>query len=662
MKPVRFSAKSFTTIIVLVMVVVCLQASAQELPPPGEIPDTTKVLPVDSTKIPPPDSMTILPVDSLQIPPRDSMTIPPVLYQKYLSEDSVEAKSFMAYRIDNTIYTKRLANSVGDALRPHAGFDLVREGSYGQRSYLVFGALPIDRYKFGDYVFDYGQFALPVNGITDSRLISLAESAEMFYSVFSDPTDFHTPISYHPEYSDTGALSSAYMEKGNYGFSNTMVKFVSNAGERGRFGFTAGFKLSNGYLDNQKKDMENYRVFGAYQISENYQLQPDLAFYFTNDKLHFINDYANYRGESKSSFIGFTLALAAKEKSRLFSRTAFIFQRYSESVRGQHPKYRQESLDYRFEVENGLTISNWQTTLTFEPYYKNIEFEPEKNNYAGLDAYGFSKYDLLNHIDLNLAASLSLNKFANKDISIAGGINLHPADALTFSGQLFRITRPPNDFGLFANSPIIGLLSSASDSIHYSFHGDENLENTDYTGYSAGFKIKTGGLDWRLFAKQAEINKLTFWSQNLESATPYQRDANWLMGGAELRTVLPLKVDALLSYSYGRLRDANNGVNLAIVPRHKAFISLAKQVYIPKLGLDVNLNLEGEYHSENYKSPYNPATLGDYFLMNIKLQFKIKSLTIFYNQDNVAGKPYRTIYDYEIRRNYWWGFLWNFIN
>ncbi len=638
MKSICLSAKSIKAVIVLVMVVLCLQASAQELPPPGEIPDSAK------------------------IPPADSMEIPPVLYQKYLSQDSLEVESFMPCRVDNTIHTKRFANSVGDALRPHASFELVREGAYGQRSYLVFGGLPIDRFKFGDYVFDYGQFNLPINGITSSRLISLPEADIMFYPVFSDPADFHTPISYRPEYSDTGALSSAYMQKGDYGFSNTMVKFVSRVGNRGRFGFTAGFKLSNGYLENQKKDMENYRVFGAYQISENYQIQPDLAFYFTNDKLHFINDYSNYRGESKSSFIGFSLALAAKEKSRLFSRTAFIFQRYSESVRGQHPKYRQESLDYRLKVENGLTISNWQTSVTIEPYYRNIEFEPAKNNYIGLDAYGFSKYDLLKSIDLNLAASLAVSKYADKDISIAGGISYHPCECLILSGQLFRITRPPGDFELFASSPEIGLLTLASDSIHYSFHGTTDLDNTDYTGYSAGIEITKGRFNWRIFAKQAEIKSLTFWSQGLESSAPYQRDANWLMGGAELRTVLPLKFNALLSYSYGRLRDADSEANLTLVPRHKAFVSLARQVYIPTLGLDVNLDLEGEYHSENYKSPYNPVTLGDYFLMNVKLQFKIKSLTIFYNQDNVFSKPYRTIYDYEIRRDYWWGFLWNFLN
>ena len=46
--------------------------------------------------------------------------------------------------------------------------------------------------------------------------------------------------------------------------------------------------------------------------------------------------------------------------------------------------------------------------------------------------------------------------------------------------------------------------------------------------------------------------------------------------------------------------------------------------------------------------------------MNFSVQFKIKTLTIYYNMDNVFDTEYRTVYDYPIQRGIWWGFLWNF--
>jgi len=145
-------------------------------------------------------------------------------------------------------------------------------------------------------------------------------------------------------------------------------------------------------------------------------------------------------------------------------------------------------------------------------------------------------------------------------------------------------------------------------------------------------------------------------------SSPMPHDAEWIMAGADVLTTLPSEVNTRLAYSYCKLYDSDNDSYLTLAPRHNLYASLIKELYIERFNLHCLVNLEGEYHSANYIDPLNPVRLDDYMLMNFKLHFKIKKLTIFYNMDNVFNKPHRNVYDYESRRAVWWGFVWSFLN
>ncbi|HDS00559.1 MAG TPA: hypothetical protein ENO22_10800 [candidate division Zixibacteria bacterium] len=583
-------------------------------------------------------------------------------YVQYTARDSLVLNSHLVRTINNTAYSTKHSNSTGEAVRTYSGFKLLRTGPYAQPEYIMFGGMPVRSFVFGDFVFDYAQFGLPVNGLVDSRLIGYEQAAYAKFPFFSTVEHTNALHVFRPAYPDSGALTSAYMQKGDYGFSNTMVKFRGNLGERGRLGFTAGFKLSDGYVTNQAKDFETYRLFADYQLSENLQLQPDLAFFSSDDELRFLNEFENYQGRSEASFVGLSMALAAKERVWILDRISFIFQRFSESVRGDHDKFRQVSQFYKLKLETSINISDWYTYLNIEPFARNIEFEPETTEYAGLTASGLSRYDLLNNFFINVSGAVTISDYAENDISLAGGLSYSKSGSLILSGQLFRITRPPSDFELFASSPQIDLLPITGGEGQFSFQGNSDLDNTDYIGYSLGMKFDKGIFEGDIYLKQAEISNSTWWTQNVHGSSPYQRDANWIVGGFDLSLALPLGFDSRFAYSYGLLEDSDSEVYLTLAPRHNACAFLTKEIYIPGLNLYVLSGLEGEYHSENFKSPYNPQTLGEYFLMNAQFQFKIKTLTIFYNMDNVFNKPHRDFYNYELRRRIWWGFLWNFRN
>ncbi|MBD3217482.1 MAG: hypothetical protein GF310_04340 [candidate division Zixibacteria bacterium] len=602
------------------------------------------------------------PPDTTEAVITDTLIEKPIEYVQYLDRDSLILQSLLPHRINNTIYTDKFSYSAGASLSPYAGFKLNRKGPYGQKEFLVFGGMPVQSFVLGDFVFDYGQFGLPVSGLTDSRLIGYEQAAHIYYPLFSTSEDINAAYCFRPPYPESGALTSAYMQKGDFGFSNTMVRFGGNIGGRGRIGFTAGFKQSDGYVDDQEKDLENFQLYGNYQLSENYQLQPDLLFFNTDDNLRFLNEFENYEGESKADFVGLSMALSMKERLWLLDRAAFIFQRFAESVRGDHDKYRHVSQMYKLKLENSINISDWHTYIDLEPFVKSIEFEPEETDYAGLKASGFSRYDLIKNLNINLSASITVSEYAENDISLAGGLSYSKCDCLILSGQIFRVTKPPSDFSLFAKSPQLDLLQITGDNGQYSFAGNSELDNTDFLGYSLGMQFEQGIITGKLFFKQAGISNSIWWSQDLTGSVPYQRDANWIVGGFDIFAELPLNIDSRIAYSYGRLEDQDSERNLAFAPRHNAYASFSKGIYIPKLNLYFMTTLEGQYHSKSYKSPYNSETVGEYFLMNAQLQFKIKTLTIFYNMDNVFNKPHRDFYDYELRRRIWWGFLWNFRN
>jgi hypothetical protein len=620
------------------------------------------------------DKINANPIDSTDFVPdstleqrSDSAEVKPLInYIKIPDHDTLIHNQLFPYIIPNRITNQRIPNSIRDITKPYSGFYSLKSGPYGQSSVIIHDGLPVNNYILGDFVFDYRQLNLPVNGLTDSRLISPADVEMIRSTRLSDSRNFNNITLVNPPPLDSGALTSVYMQKGDYGFSNTMVRFAAAPGSRTRFGFSGGFNQSNSYLENTKKDMENYRLYTIYQLSDNYQLQQDMIFFSGDDQIRFNNNGFDYRGGSALSWWGISLAVAASDKVKLFERAAFIYQHYTESVRNSdHPKYRQFSELYKLKFDSKIHWNSFDNLINIEPYMKRVTFDPGGNSYAGISLNDFSTYSLSNKTKIYLSAATNISEFSDTDISLTFGFNQKLCGHLFIGGQVYRMSEKPSDFNLFATSQ--GLTRNSTLSINYFFDGNNDLGNTDYFGYRISASGKYYGINLEAYTRHEKIEDFHWWENYTATDTTYgsrpiSRDMNLIAGGVDLTTTLPFDLDTRLAYSYSRLQDSDNDQYLTMSPRHKIYSSFIRNLYISRFDLHVLLNLEGEYHSANYINYYIPLELDANFFLNFKLQLKIKSLTFYYKMDNVLDEPYTSNDGYELGRGVWWGFLWNFIN
>ena len=616
----------------------------------------------DSTKLIPPDTALLQQSDSLKEPPK-----PPVYYKQFMSRASIYSDYYFPYDLRHDLNSDHISYSIADLTDLHSGFDQINFGPYGQPYYLFHDGLPINRFRIDEFEYDYATFSLPFTGITDSRRIPLADAVEFrsyrFISAISD----NEMILMTPVIPDSGAITSAYMQKGDFGFSNTMIRFLSSAGTRARIGVNASFKNSKGYISNTEKKLENFRLYNKYQLNDSYQLQQDVIFFTSRDDIAYRNDFADYLGESRSDFLGISLGLTSNGSCTLFDKTGFVYQRFNEAVRGDHDKYRQAHEVYNLKIEKRLTWSGWENSLEIQPYYKRITFDPDYYHYSGIEISDFSAYRITQALSFNFSIKTDINKYAQTALSFDGGVEYSNCPCMSLYGQVFRLSEKPSDYELFARSPAIGYYNQSGDPVNYIISGTDALDNTRQTGFTGGFRYDKHGFKTNMYFKFADLQNYHFWqAQTIAGDTvsvgPVARDAGLIAGGVDLETKLPLKFNTKLVYSYNRIEDSDSDANLSMIPRHRAIIALYRSVAIPRLNLDVLLNFEGEYHSETFISPYNSARLDDRLLMNFSVQFNIKTLTIYYNMDNVFDSEHRTVYDYPLQRGVWWGFLWNFYN
>jgi hypothetical protein len=643
LRSATLSIRYFCPIIILVVLLLVCPLMAQELPAEEEIPD------------------------SIQTAVPDSAIEPAPFYDQIADSDSLVIRSFFPHVISNSTDNLRIPYSLADLLKTRSGFGELRLGPFGQSSYLLYGGRPVDRFVMGDFVFDYARFSLPANGLTDARMIPPGGSERLYFGNFDQGYNNRGLYLFHPAIPDSGSLTNAYMQKGDFGFSNTMIRFGSRAFNRAAFGFTADFKQSGGYITASKKDLEDFRLYTYYQLNDKYQLQPDIIFFNADDELRFPGFYADYKVNSESDFVGISLALASSDKSSLLNRTAFVYQRFTETVRGVDDKYLHRSESYRLKVENGAGLFGWDHYFTLEPYVKKISFNPRKVTYAGADFADYSTYTFSPKFELNLSLSASIAENQDPGLALAFGERYGFSENLAICGQIFGSYEIPRDFELFAHSPEFVIIPVVAMSGVYMFEGNSKLDNTSQLGYNLALEAKQGTLAASFYFKQAFISDLYLWEEgrlpdDSKYSTPISRNAEWILAGADLLMTLPSEVNARIAYSYCRLFDPDNDRYLTFAPRHNLYASLIRELYIERFNLQCLANLEGEYHSANYIDPINPVKLDDYMLMNFKLHFKIKKLTIFYNMDNVFNKPHRTVYDYESRRAVWWGFVWSFLN
>jgi len=608
------------------------------------------------------DTTGIVSVDSSLIEPEYKIE-----YIEIADTDSINLINYFPQTIESYDLSGTISHSLADIFELSTGFSILRQGPYGQTEFISQDGMPISKYIIGDFVFDYSTFNLPLRGYIDSRLIPIID-ADLIHAPRMVSTQSHNSVYLQSSaISNNGAQTTAIMQKGDYGYSNTMIRFGSNIGTRSRLGFSASFKNSNGYVLNSKKNLENFRLHNSYQISERYHFDQDILFFTSKDSLRYLNDYYNYRAESKSKFTGLSLGFSSVQNYGLFNSINLTYQNFEESIRGNHDKYRQGHDLYKLKLQNRLDYLGWENNIEVRPYFKRITFDPEYQSFAGIEIADQSSFEVSPSINLNMSAVSDLNKYSDADLSFDFGAEYSTCKCLHLYGQFFRVSQAPTDYSIHAQSPDFAIPDLQGIGRDYRIRGRDDLSNAVHLGYSLGMSYDKHGIQANFYLKHSKIDNYIFWQEmiyGIDSVLfmPQLKDAISLSGGLDFSTKLFDWIDSRLAYSYNRLEDSQNNINLSVTPRHKISTSMTRGFSITRLNLNLVTAIEGIYHSQNYNSALNPVTLNDYFLLNLKVQFKIKSLTIYYNMDNILGTDYSTVYDYELSRGIWWGFVWKFIN
>ena len=604
--------------------------------------------------------------DTLDVGGTDSVFGDTVFYQHYNSFNQDSLSYLKKTSIDYDATGRNIACGPADLLKSSPEFEMAEAGPFGHTRYQTFYGLPLEEIRLGDFRFDYSTFGLPANSFIDTRLLSLSNADRIIYDRMISADNFNSIYFERMPAPDSNAFSSAMMQKGDYGFSNTLVRFATPLGYRANLGLAVGNKQSDGYLADWQKDAESYRIYGNYQLNDNYQLQSDLLFSSISDQHRFLTGYNGYQGNSEIDWFGYSLALASSDSARYLRRSAFVYQEFSETVRGFHDKFSREQKTFRLILENDFTLGKFRTIYQVEPYYCQAKFDSDYD-FPGLRMFSQSHLRLSESFTTALSLSTGFDKYRDTRLSVTLGNRLELADSLQLNAQVFRISRGADENELFSATPLLQFTDEDGLSLDYIQSGNDDLPLTVYQGIGGSLDFEREQFGFSLFSKYAQIEDFIYWtdidpSSDLALITPQTSDLKWLNIGSALKWKLPYSFELSGSYSYNYLEDEAETSSFALVPRHNLYGSLSKHLYIAKLNLHVDLLFETEYHSTNYKSIYNPEELGRYAIANFQIHFNIKSFTLFYSMDNIFSNRYRTFYDYDNVRAVWWGFRWNFIN
>lgn len=604
--------------------------------------------------------------DTLDVGGTDSIFGDTVFYQKYDTYNQDSLSYSQKKSIDYDATGRKIANGPADLLKSYPEFELSEAGPFGHTRYLTLYGLPLERIQLNDFQFAYSTFALPQKSFIDTRLLSLSNADQVVYDRLINAGNFNSVCFDKMPAPDTNAFSSATMQKGDYGFSNTLVRFATPLGYRANIGLAVGNKQSDGYLADWHKEAESYRLYGNYQLNDKYQIQSDLLFSSIDDQHRFLTGYNGYQGNSEIDWFGYSLALASSDSARFLRRTAFVYQSFSETLRGFHDKFTHEQSTFRLMFENDLNLGKLHSIYKIEPFYQRVKYDSD-HDFAGLSLSKHSQLRLSESFSSSISVSTEFDKYRDARLSATLGSHVAVTDGLQVNAQVFRISRGANQSELFAAAPQLQFTDENGISIDYIQSGNDDLPLSIFTGVGGLLDYKSKQFGFSLFSKYAQVEDFIYWtdidpSDNLALVTPQTSDLKWLNIGSDFMWELPYEFELSGSYSYNYLEDKDETLSFSLVPRHNLYGALFKHLYISSLNLHIDLLFETEYHSTNYKSIYNPEELGRYAVANFEIHFNIKSFTLFYSMDNIFSNRYRTFYDYENVRAVWWGFRWNFIN
>ncbi len=428
------------------------------------------------------------------------------------------------------------------------------------------------------------------------------------------------------------------------------AKVSVSAGENSLGGLTASFALPksnfNQYFSFARNFSDGYRHNTDYDIT-NYFYQS--SFKYLNQELDILASFTE-REFGANRFYGNDVDAFANQYEEVQTSLVSVGFKNINGDFAFKPRisWRRNQDEYVFQRDNPSIYRNLHISNT-------LSLELNADYYSELGATGigleFSTMDLrsnnLGKHDRQIATFFLEHRFnlLNNKLDVNPGLS---ASYYTDFGSKFfpgidlgyKIT---DHFKFYANTGYTWRIPTFTD-LYYEDAanlGNENLEPESALSYEAGMKYVSSNIDISLSWFQRDGSELIDWTkENVDAKWQPQNISNIQMSGVDLSANFNL--NKLLEQDYlNHLRigytyiDAEEPVNEVDFSRY-VLENLNQQLVI---GLDHRFfgNL---YHSINYRY-LDRASLEDYNLIDLRLSWKSKNVTIFGQIDNLLDTEYR---------------------
>jgi len=609
---------------------------------------------------PPPPNDSLQPPDSLKIP-LDSSTI---FYPPHFEHGPVlpESSTGTVDSIHLGGQQTRTYSSLCDVVKCDMRFYSLRQGPNGQRYSISYLGLPAYMLDISPEVpGQYEAMRVPPLGLTDLRLYGLEKTDEILivpnpaFGGFSKIAGYEQAPNYDVPYTEVSIF------RGDYSFSNALIKFRQPASRRLSWGASIGVERSNGYLTGSEKERQNYALDFSYKLLPDWQILFKSAYQNVNDEVIGLGLEQYTTGKRDLTLQDITISAIRQDTTGNRNRIDAYYRSFDDKFRAS------ELISQRYESfylkgESVREHDSFRLYTKNHLSYRRVRFDSAYHAYTVADFSGGAEFKGIQNLTPFMGGGVLAGYNDDAFISLVGNVKWTPLDPvnLTIGGKLNHI--PPTDMARWL--PRGRYDFDGNGVIEYIHSGYGDLRPTRaisaYTTISAGSErvgLEIGGLT-------ADLNDLVIWRYYSGTPSVYFSDATdaTLYSGTASSFVNPFStVEIELDYSYSRIKD-NEDMDISLMPRHNLFGRLFWEQRINRFNLTVWPSIEFEYHSENYADYLNPYIMDDYALVNIRYSVKLKSFTFYYSMENVFDVEYETLYGYPSERKVVWGFRWMFEN
>lgn len=469
----------------------------------------------------------------------------------------------------------------------------------------------------------------------------------------------------------TRAESRLVVDKGSYGYANTEALFMERSKTGRSIKAALEYRLTDGIYTGFDDDA--YHQWGELVLP----VKPDISLelsgrlYRRTGKLPMRPYISSVVFNQHRRDRDLTAAVNYLHPQGGKSKIEFRHQRSESSLNAGTNPYRRNfdifdnSLSLIHERQLGEYAVSSRLNLTQEQYNESSVENKRKRALLSLNA--------LRHVRSGAVA-------ANFRIEKVGGYNPAPSAAVAYSinrerfyllGSLGYCTGFPRQYELDL-SPYLGRFVDVNLNDYFE-SGNPDLEPEKQLVANATFGLGIPGNDFVISLTAGKIYDAIDWrhfkkdtlSLSVDAFQTANRDIEFagitLMRKFTWRDFLYWKGGG--SYRYNCIAGDDSP---PYFPEYQLFSNLELHQYIRKLDLHLYGYIEGSYIApfDSYAAfNYNAGELGDVFIVNAKLSFRIKSFRFYYYFQNLLDLDIELRDDYIIQgRIHYYGFTWDFLD